>query len=43
MEIARIEMQAVQNASEKASADIQELGELELCLVGGGCGEVVFG
>ena len=43
MEIAKNEIKAVLEAANKATVDLKELAELELSLVGGGCGEVLFG
>jgi hypothetical protein len=43
MEINKVEVVALQEATEKANKDVTELCELELSLVGGGCGEVLFG
>jgi hypothetical protein len=43
MEIAKKEFEAVQKAVEDAKSDANELSQLELTMVGGGCGEVLFG
>ena len=42
MEIAKKEVEAVQEATTKAEEVIQ-LDQLQLAMIGGGCGEVLFG
>ena len=42
MEFTKVEILAVQGAEESNEADVKELSELQMALVGGGCGEVVF-
>jgi len=43
MEINKLEVTALQQVTEKASDDVvMELSELQLALVGGGGGDVVF-
>jgi len=43
MEINKLEVTALQEVADKASDDVVvELGELQLALVGGGGGDVVF-
>ena len=44
MEITKIEFNAVEKATEKASEEVmRELSDLQLTLIGGGIGDVVFG
>jgi len=44
MEFTNIEVKAVEKTiNEKAEKEIRELGDLQLALVGGGIGDVVFG
>ena len=43
MEFAKTEVAAVQKAVEMMESDVVELRELELSLVGGGCGDVALG
>lgn len=43
MEIAKREIAAVQEATNQATADMQELDDLELMLVGGGSGDISLG
>jgi hypothetical protein len=46
MEIAKVELAALAKALTTKEAEVKEvneLHELELALVGGGCGEVLFG
>ena len=43
MEIAKKEIAAVQEAAAKCEVEVKELRELELSLVGGGCGDVALG
>jgi len=43
MEFAKLELAAVEKAVDSTHAHVEELSELQLALVGGGCGEVVFG
>ena len=46
MEIAKVELAALEKAlitKEVDVKDVRELHDLELVLVGGGCGEVLFG
>jgi hypothetical protein len=43
MEFKNVEVVEIENVAAEAVGTIRELGELELSLVGGGCGEVVFG
>ena len=42
MEIAKVELAAIESAIVSPEAQVKELGELELSLVGGGMGDVVF-
>ena len=42
MEFAKVELSAVEKVAEQQS-QVTELNELQLALIGGGCGEVVFG
>jgi len=44
MEITKIEFKAVEKITEQANEDaVLELGEVQLALIGGGIGDVVFG
>jgi hypothetical protein len=43
MEFAQLELAAVEKAADATRAEVEELNELQLAMVGGGCGEVVFG
>lgn len=43
MEIAKVEMTAVERADVAAGVDLVELGDLQLVLVGGGTGDIHFG
>ena len=43
MEFNSVEVVEVEKVAAEAGGAIRELGELELSLVGGGCGEVVWG
>ena len=43
MEITNVEVAAIETALATKEALVQDLCELELALVGGGCGEVLFG
>ena len=43
MEINKAEVIALQEVVDKANKEVVELCELELSLIGGGCGEVLFG
>ena len=43
MEINKAEVIALQEVVDKANKEVVELRELELSLIGGGCGEVLFG
>ena len=43
MEFNNVEVVELEKVAAEAVGTIRELGELELSLVGGGCGEVVFG
>jgi hypothetical protein len=43
MEIAKIEIAAIQEAAEKGAVEMKELHDLELSLVGGGCGDISLG
>lgn len=43
MEITKKELDAIQEAAQAPAKEIKDLRELELSLIGGGCGEVVFG
>ena len=42
MDFAKVELIAVEKVADHQS-EINELNELQLALIGGGCGEVVFG
>ena len=42
MEFAKVEMAAVEQASDQTQFEVKELNELQLAMIGGGCGEVVF-
>ena len=43
MEIAKIEIEALEKVSAEANLQLLELNSLQLALVGGGTGDVVFG
>jgi hypothetical protein len=43
MDFAKVELAAVEQAVDKTQSDLNELNELQLAMIGGGCGEVVFG
>jgi len=43
MEFAKMELSAVEEVADQTQCEIKELNELQLALIGGGCGEVVFG
>ena len=43
MEFAKVEMAAVEQVSDQAQFEMKDLNELQLAMIGGGCGEVVFG
>ena len=43
MEIAKIELAALEQAASKQGETLVQLSDLELALVGGGVGEVLFG
>ena len=43
MEIAKVEIAAVEKVDVAASIDLVELGDLQLALVGGGTGDIHFG
>ena len=43
MEFAKVELAAVEHVADLTQAEIKELDELQLVMIGGGCGEVVFG
>lgn len=46
MEIGKVELAAIEKTLTRRETEVKEvleLSELELALVGGGCGEVVFG
>lgn len=43
MEFAKVELAAVEQVADQTQFDIKELNELQLAMIGGGCGEVVFG
>ena len=42
MEMFTPELELSIDAAEELQADIQELGELQLALIGGGCGETIL-
>ena len=42
MDFAKVELIAVEMVADQ-QGEVAELNELQLALVGGGCGEVVFG
>jgi hypothetical protein len=43
MEIAKKELEAIQTVVDQAKVEATDLSQLELAVVGGGCGEVLFG
>jgi hypothetical protein len=43
MDFAKVELAAVEQAVDQPQSDLNELNELQLVMIGGGCGEVVFG
>jgi len=43
MDFAKVELAAVEQAVYQPDSDVKELNELQLAMIGGGCGEVVFG
>ena len=43
MEFAKAEVAAVEQVADQSRVEVKELNDLELVMVGGGCGEVVFG
>jgi len=43
MEFAKVELAAVEKVADPTQPEIKELDELQLVMIGGGCGEVVFG
>ena len=43
MEITKVEVEAVQKAVQVSEEDVCALNDLQLALVGGGIGDVVFG
>jgi hypothetical protein len=43
MEFAKVELTAVEEVANQTQLEIKELTELQLAMIGGGCGEVVFG
>lgn len=43
MEFAKVELAAVEKVADQTQSEIKELDELQLVMIGGGCGEVVFG
>jgi hypothetical protein len=43
MEFAQVAMAAVEEVVDPTQFEIKELSELQLAMIGGGCGEVVFG
>jgi hypothetical protein len=42
MEFTKAEIFVVEQVAKKVGAPIQELGELQLALIGGGSGDVIF-
>jgi hypothetical protein len=43
MEFAKVELTAVEKVADPIQSETKELNELQLVMIGGGCGEVVFG
>jgi len=43
MEFNKVEVVEIEKLVNETDSAVRELGDLELSLVGGGCGEVIFG
>lgn len=43
MDFAKVELAAVEQVVDQSQSELNELNELQLAMIGGGCGEVVFG
>ena len=43
MELTKVEIAEVEKVADKSQLEISALNDLQLALIGGGCGEVVFG